>query len=653
MGSLPNLHDLGKENVYIGYKPTAALGHLCGGQGGYILSEHERNKILYRHSAHAKVAKTRSYGNEPNKVMLDEMTIEHMAGYSPISNRSARHLHQIRRKDSLSSSIGATSVRRLIGVMRSGPSQTQRGTHRTSHLNKNNLIANLILLCVSHLTITATYHPYLALQSSLSVWAMSDELISLDINVGSLFLAMGHFCASVACLLMLPLNHRINSNILLSIAYFCLTIHYIMNLYPVLYLMIPSIMIFGISLGLMVNAQISCLMIIAIKLTNIYRVNDEDDDVRNIRYTCLIRRTARAFKGAQDFGLIIGSLISAIIIFWTIGNSNIENMQSVNTTTTELICLKNSSMSSKVNCSASMIEETTNEDYVSFLDDIFETVEGTRLCGSQACPSRFTLSYNESLTKYYFSLLPLSSRQYLTGLYALLCAAATALILTGMNTLKLYFHQDGGEKPPMMASIRSIKEAFRDYRLQLMAPLMFFIGLEQAFIYSDFGKSYVVCTLGVYRLNLVYLAMGTLQSVAACTLSMLLRSIRRYYIVAVGFTFHSCLMLVLILWKPMEDDPALFFVISAAWGVCNAIWEMLSFTLLTNQYAIDRWEAAFAVTSFYRLFGIGIAFTFHGILCNYVKLYGLSFFMIAAVVTFTYLDVRLENIKKLKNISRL
>jgi hypothetical protein len=46
----------------------------------------------------------------------------------------------------------------------------------------------------------------------------------------------------------------------------------------------------------------------------------------------------------------------------------------------------------------------------------------------------------------------------------------------------------------------------------------------------------------------------------------------------VGFVFHACLLLVLLLWKPSGDDPALFYVISAAWGVCNAIWETLNFS---------------------------------------------------------------------------
>lgn len=69
MGSLPNLHELGKENAPTSFKPQAAIG----GQGGYVLSEHERNKILHRHN---KVGKTRSYGCEPNKIIIDDATLE-------------------------------------------------------------------------------------------------------------------------------------------------------------------------------------------------------------------------------------------------------------------------------------------------------------------------------------------------------------------------------------------------------------------------------------------------------------------------------------------------------------------------------------------------------------------------------------------------
>lgn len=52
----------------------------------------------------------------------------------------------------------------------------------------------------------------------------------------------------------------------------------------------------------------------------------------------------------------------------------------------------------------------------------------------------------------------------------------------------------------------------------------------------------------------------------------------------VGFAFHACLLLVLLTWRPTGDDPALFHVISAAWGVCNSIWE----TLIYSKY-LEFW----------------------------------------------------------------
>lgn len=50
----------------------------------------------------------------------------------------------------------------------------------------------------------------------------------------------------------------------------------------------------------------------------------------------------------------------------------------------------------------------------------------------------------------------------------------------------------------------------------------------------------------------------------------------------VGVVFQACLLLVLIVWKPTSDDAALFYVISAAWGVCNAIWDTLTFCKYTK-----------------------------------------------------------------------
>lgn len=74
--------------------------------------------------------------------------------------------------------------------------------------------------------------------------------------------------------------------------------------------------------------------------------------------------------------------------------------------------------------------------------------------------------------------------------------------------------------------------------------------------------------------------------------------------------------------------------------------------LLTGLYA-DNWESAFAISVFFRFLGLSIAFAFHGVLCNYYKLYTLGICLLLAVVPFSWLEVRLENMRKVKNIIRL
>lgn len=79
------------------------------------------------------------------------------------------------------------------------------------------------------------------------------------------------------------MGQRLGSNIILAVSYLFMTVQFMMNLHPILFLMIPSTVIFGVALGLTVNAQIICLMTIAIKLSNVYRLVDEDEEIRNIR----------------------------------------------------------------------------------------------------------------------------------------------------------------------------------------------------------------------------------------------------------------------------------------------------------------------------------------------------------------------------------
>lgn len=445
-----------------------------------------------------------------------------MAAYSPVSSRSTRNIPiSIKRRDSLNSSIGATSVRRLIAVVRNTSSRSGPVYSRKI------LIRNLLILCLTHILIISTFLPFLALQSSVSVWSLpiDNEILPITINLGSLLLAFLYLLAAFSSILSPSLLQKFGTNTILSISYGTFAVFYTAHLFPILYLLVPMYILLGVVLGPLSLARISFLMTLSTKLN--YVVNEDDEDVKNLRRTCLIRRVARAFKVAHDFGFILGSILTSILIAYTI-NFESSNRFTMNANTT--------------------VNSTAKTDYSVFLDDIFDIDEsGDRLCGSQACPTSFILSFNTTEEASY-RVLPRTTTITLAGIYASIASLALIICTVGLNRIRMFVYQDPLERPEGLTALRTVRDSFKDVRLRLAAPLAVFIGLEQAFMYADFSKvkikslvicrncyncfqSYVICTLGIHRLNLVFLCMGLLQSIAACTLSMLLRSIRRYYVI--------------------------------------------------------------------------------------------------------------------------
>lgn len=272
-----------------------------------------------------------------------------MATYSPISNRSTRNLsHNIRRRDSINSSIGATSVRRLIAVVRSNTHNSHQ--HRQGPpYSRRILISNLVILCISHLIVTAAFLPFLALQTSVSVWTTPLEQFfqPININIGSLLLAVVYFFGAISSLLGPSFVHKLGSNVILLCSYIVFIVFYVTHLYPSLFLLLPMSIFLGLVLGPLASSQIAFLMTLSVKLG--YMFSEEEEEAKTLRRTCIIRRLARAFQAAHDFGLIIGSILSALLITYAV-SINISKYEENYDNTTAVI-IKNYSES---NCSTTV-----------------------------------------------------------------------------------------------------------------------------------------------------------------------------------------------------------------------------------------------------------------------------------------------------------
>ncbi|XP_021936345.1 protein unc-93 homolog A isoform X2 [Zootermopsis nevadensis] len=559
MGSLPDLHALSAADR----APISRLFELPRP----VIRHHSGRT----HHQHRVVHQTQSGGT-----CWDDFRLEH----SPVSTRS------------LSSSGGASSVRRLIAVVRSTPS------HLGPIYSRRVLLRNFAALCLGHVTLTAALMPLLATQAAVSS------------DMGALLLAALHAMASLSSLVAPVLVQHVGCNWTLILGYVHACMFFGLHLYPTPYTLVPAYLVFGLWLGPLVSARLTFLMTLASKLS--YVVTEEGEEESSCRRETVVRRLARGLQTAQDFGLVLGNGVTAFLL-WYAQQDDAEFPQPE-------------------------------------LDALFLT-DGSqeRVCGSKACPFTSTIAEppeeaNSTVSEAQLVfVLPCKTSAMLASVFLGCSVMGLAVTAAFLDRIRMFAYQD---RPTGMAAVRAVFSVFSDPRLQLAAPLAVFIGLEQGFMLTDFSKSYVVCTLGLRNVSLVFLSLGALQSLAAFTLSMMLRHIPRC-IVIVGFVFHACLLLVLLLWKPSGDDPALFYVIPAAWGVCNAIWEILNFTLLVTVYP-DSWQAPLAHCYFFRFLGLSLAFGLHGGVCNWLKLYALAAALVLAVAPYTWLEMRLESHRKLK-----
>lgn len=404
-----------------------------------------------------------------------------MASYSPISSRSTRNLnHVIKRRDSINSSIGATSVRRLIAVVRNTSSRS--GPVYSRRL----LIKNLITLCVSHIFITSTFLPFLALQSSVSVWILplKSFIFPITVNIGSLLLTSLCLLAAVSTLFGPSVIKKLGCNSIFLVSYLTFCLFYAAHIFPILYSLVPAYLVLGLVLGPISIARITFLLTISTKIT--YGFTEDDEDAKILRRTIVIRRVARAFQAAQDFGLIFGSVLSAILITYTLNSGNegnsIDETKGIETKPFELNC------TFTLHCNADNNSYPNGDENKAVLDDIFDLDEfGERLCGSHACPSNYVFNFNTSQENF-IHVLPNTTATLLASVYLVVSFLALLTSGFGLDKIKMYVHQDPLERSEGFAALRGVKESFRDVRLQLAAPLAVFIGLEQAFMYADFSK---------------------------------------------------------------------------------------------------------------------------------------------------------------------
>ena len=69
------------------------------------------------------------------------------------------------------------------------------------------------------------------------------------------------------------------------------------------------------------------------------------------------------------------------------------------------------------------------------------------------------------------------------------------------------------------------------------------------------------------------MSFGAVNALASVLVGHVARHVKRYPVIVAGSLFNTGLLIVLLWWRPSNEDLPMFYVIAGCLGLCDAIWQ--------------------------------------------------------------------------------
>ncbi|XP_066467470.1 protein unc-93 homolog A [Tiliqua scincoides] len=222
----------------------------------------------------------------------------------------------------------------------------------------------------------------------------------------------------------------------------------------------------------------------------------------------------------------------------------------------------------------------------------------------------------------------------LLGIYT--ASGVLAVLLVVFLLDKIETNQEEGKEEKkhsfwftFLATFRHLK----DKRQCLLIPLTMYSGFEQGFLAGDYTKSYVTCALGINFVGYVMICFSGANSLCSMLFGKISQFTGRRALFALVAIVHIACIITMLLWKPHPKHLALFFVLSALWGVGDAALQTQTNALYGVLFEKHK-EAGFANYRLWESLGFVIAFGYSTFLQVYIKLYIVLAVLIIAMAAY-------------------
>ncbi|KAK3598311.1 hypothetical protein CHS0354_029220 [Potamilus streckersoni] len=198
-------------------------------------------------------------------------------------------------------------------------------------------------------------------------------------------------------------------------------------------------------------------------------------------------------------------------------------------------------------------------------------------------------------------------------------------------------------------SLISCGKALGDLDLLLLVPLILFMAMEQAILWTDFTKSYISCPFGIQQIGFIMAAYGGSTTVFALLFSRLAEYSGRYVLFGMAAAINMAIFISLFYFDPWIANQSNIFVIAVIWGASEGIWQTQSNALIALLFP-EKKESAFANYHTWKAIGFTITFVYGNFLCVSSKLYIAIALLAVAVLLYTIVEIRVRRRRRSQDI---
>ncbi|CAH1781034.1 unnamed protein product [Owenia fusiformis] len=197
------------------------------------------------------------------------------------------------------------------------------------------------------------------------------------------------------------------------------------------------------------------------------------------------------------------------------------------------------------------------------------------------------------------------------------------------------------ERKPIELVCANVRQMCTHKTFRLIIPLLIFNGFEQGFLYADYNKSYITCSLGIEYIGYCMIMLGLANIASSILIGFVAKHIPREVIIGLGGILHIGLMVFLLIWVPDKGVTPVVFLMSAFWGMCDAVWQTQCNSLV-HVACPDDHEVAFSNFRMLQGLGASIAFFLSAVMCVAVKLYIIITLLVVAILFYVVAEYRIR-----------